>query len=333
MFPCSPRRSTHTAWVVRMAPTPRPRLWPAPWRPVSTASQTDVCLTSDGKLVLLHDPLLSLGTTLDGWAHEHTATAIVQARILDRDRVPTDERPLTLDELLAYAPADLPIQVEVKAHADPELARRTAVAVCERNRRGTERGRLELISFHSAACATAAAYGFRSRLVGLGRLRARGARGMGRLAWGDGGLGRALSALREAGLGLPPRRAERQHRHRQRCQVARPNHRARGAGRGLHDRPAELRAEVLRIEEASSTTAIVDAELATAGLGARVARSLLRHDPTTYARWASIGARAGPASNLGKRRCHLDRPGDAFERKCTAEGNPSEADCRRARGG
>ena len=30
--------------------------------------ETDVCLTSDDQLVLLHDPLLTLGTTLDGWA-------------------------------------------------------------------------------------------------------------------------------------------------------------------------------------------------------------------------------------------------------------------------
>jgi glycerophosphoryl diester phosphodiesterase len=127
--------------------------------------ETDVCLTSDGELVLLHDPLLTLGTTLDGWAHERTAADISGASILDRDGVPTAERPLTLAELVADAPADLPIQVEVKAHADPVLARRTAEAVCERYRRGPQRRRIEVISFHSAACATAAAYGFRSRLV------------------------------------------------------------------------------------------------------------------------------------------------------------------------
>jgi glycerophosphoryl diester phosphodiesterase len=92
--------------------------------------ETDVCLTSDGELALLHDPLLSLGTTLKGWAHERTAAEISEGRILDRDRVPTAEPPLTLDELLTYVPADLPIQVEVKAHADPELAGRTAAAVC-----------------------------------------------------------------------------------------------------------------------------------------------------------------------------------------------------------
>src|SRR6266567_4601331 len=74
--------------------------------------ETDVCLTSDGKLVLLHDPLLSLGTTLGGWAHERTAAEIAAGSILDRDRVPTAERPMALDELLTHAPADMPIQVE-----------------------------------------------------------------------------------------------------------------------------------------------------------------------------------------------------------------------------
>ncbi len=97
--------------------------------------ETDVCLTADGELVLLHDPLLTLGTTLDGWAHERSAAEILRARILDRDREPTAERPMTLDELLAVTPDDLPIQVEVKAHADPELARRTARVLCERYRR------------------------------------------------------------------------------------------------------------------------------------------------------------------------------------------------------
>ena len=39
MFICMRRRSTRTASVALMAPTPRPRLSPAPWRPVSTASR------------------------------------------------------------------------------------------------------------------------------------------------------------------------------------------------------------------------------------------------------------------------------------------------------
>jgi glycerophosphoryl diester phosphodiesterase len=36
--------------------------------------ETDCCLTADGELVLLHEPLLEAGTTLSGWAHVLTAT-------------------------------------------------------------------------------------------------------------------------------------------------------------------------------------------------------------------------------------------------------------------
>jgi glycerophosphoryl diester phosphodiesterase len=42
--------------------------------------ETDVCLTADDRLVLLHDPLLTLGTTLDGWARQRTAEEIRSAR-------------------------------------------------------------------------------------------------------------------------------------------------------------------------------------------------------------------------------------------------------------
>ncbi len=127
--------------------------------------EADVCLTADRELVLLHDPLLSLGTTLDGWAHERPARVILGARLRDRRGDATEEKPLNLDELLAATPPDLPIQVEVKAHADRELARLTARTICERYRRAPLRRRIELISFHSTACATAAAHGLRSRLV------------------------------------------------------------------------------------------------------------------------------------------------------------------------
>ena len=60
--------------------------------------ETDVCVTADDELVLLHDPLLALGTTLDGWAHERSAAEILRGRILDRDREATAERPLRLEE-------------------------------------------------------------------------------------------------------------------------------------------------------------------------------------------------------------------------------------------
>jgi glycerophosphoryl diester phosphodiesterase len=224
--------------------------------------ETDVCLTSDGELALLHDPLLSLGTTLNGWAHERTAAEIAQARILDRDRVPTAERPLTLDELLTHAPADLPIQVEVKAHADPELARRTAAAVCERYRRGPERRRVELISFHSAACATAAAYGFRSRLV-VWADYAPEALAAWAVSRGVTGVSvehfllspKLVSVFRLAGLSVNTGTINDAELLTRTTELASPD-------AVCTDRPAELRTELLRLEEASSTLAVLDAEFA-----------------------------------------------------------------------
>jgi glycerophosphoryl diester phosphodiesterase len=127
--------------------------------------ETDVCLTADGELVLVHDPLLSLGTTLKGWAHERTLDELLDASILGPDGRPAGERPLTLDELLEAAPQELIVQVEVKTQSNPVLARRTAAAIRDRYARSRQRERLELISFHTDACEVAAAAGFRTRLV------------------------------------------------------------------------------------------------------------------------------------------------------------------------
>jgi glycerophosphoryl diester phosphodiesterase len=127
--------------------------------------ETDVCLTADGGLVLLHDPLLPLNTTLDGWAHERTTAQIRSAFIRDSGGLPTAEHPLELSDLIAAVPSDAVVQLEVKAHADRDLAVRTAEAVCERLRREPARHQVEVISFHSDACRVAAARGFRSRLV------------------------------------------------------------------------------------------------------------------------------------------------------------------------
>jgi glycerophosphoryl diester phosphodiesterase len=227
--------------------------------------ETDVCLTSDGELALLHDPLLSLGTTLDGWAHERSAAEIARARILDRGRIPTAERPLMLDELLAHAPADLPLQVEVKAHADPDLARRTAEVVCERYRSTPERRRLELTSFHSAACATAAAYGFRSRLVVWAEY-APEALAAWAVSHGVAGVSvehfllspRLVSVFRLAGLSVNTGTVNDADLLARIIELAAPD--------GVcTDRPAELRAELLRPEEAPSASAILHAELASAG--------------------------------------------------------------------
>jgi glycerophosphoryl diester phosphodiesterase len=127
--------------------------------------ETDCCLTADGELVLLHDALLELGTTLTGWAHQCTAAEIRAGRLRHRDGTPSDERVLLLDELLELAPHDGTLQLEVKAHADPALARHTTVAICERLARHPARARSEILSFHTSACELAADLGFRARLI------------------------------------------------------------------------------------------------------------------------------------------------------------------------
>ena len=127
--------------------------------------ETDCCLTADRELVLLHDPLLELGTTLSGWAHEPTAAQIRTGRLRQRDGTPSDERPLLLDELLELAPPGATLQLEVKAHADPPLARRTTRAICDRLAHHPARARTEILSFFNSACELAADRGFRTRLI------------------------------------------------------------------------------------------------------------------------------------------------------------------------
>jgi glycerophosphoryl diester phosphodiesterase len=226
--------------------------------------ETDVCLTLDGELVLLHDPLLSVGTTAEGWAHERSAPEIRRARLRDRNGVPTAERPLTLDELLAATPRDLPIQVEVKSHADPELARRTARALCERYRRDPVGRRIEVISFHTAACATAAAHGYPARLV-IHAEYAPEALAAWAVSRGVGGVSvehflltpKLVSALRLAGVSVNTGTVNDARLVQRVVELAAPD-------AVCTDRPAELRAEVLRLEEAPSTSAFLGAELAPA---------------------------------------------------------------------
>jgi len=233
--------------------------------------ETDVCLTSDGGLVLLHDPLLSRGTTLEGWAHERTAAEITRSRLRDRGGTPTAERPLTLDELFVATPPDLPLQVEVKAHADRDLAQRTAAAICERYRGLPERRRTEVISFHSAACATAAAYGFRSRVVVFADY-APEALAAWAVSHGVTGVSvehflltpQLASVFRLAGLSLNTGTVNDAELLLRVGELASPD-------AVCTDRPAELRAEALRLEEASSTSAIPGAELAPAALSASAA--------------------------------------------------------------
>jgi len=129
--------------------------------------ETDVCLTLDSKLVCLHDPYLPLATTATGWSYESSAKRILDARIVDAHGQPTDERPLLVEDVLERVPPETVVQLEVKAHADPALARQTTEALCRclKSIGRRQRERVEILSFFSGACAAAAAHGLRARLV------------------------------------------------------------------------------------------------------------------------------------------------------------------------
>jgi glycerophosphoryl diester phosphodiesterase len=127
--------------------------------------ETDVCLTADGALVLLHDPYLPLGTDLEGFTHERTARELRCARLRDREGCLTAESPLFVEDLLAAAPRDVILQLEVKTHADPALAARTVDALAERLCGRTRGRRIEVLSFTAAACERAAEPGCAARLV------------------------------------------------------------------------------------------------------------------------------------------------------------------------
>ena len=144
--------------------------------------------------------------------------------------------------MLAAVPVDLPIQVEVKSYAAPELAERTARAVCGRYRGAAARSQIEVISFHSAAVAVAAAHG--SGAAGDSRrLHARGPGGVG----GCSGVSRVsiehfllspqlASVMRLAGLSVNTGTVNDAELLLRVIELAAPD--AVGT-----DRPAELRAE------------------------------------------------------------------------------------------
>jgi glycerophosphoryl diester phosphodiesterase len=124
-----------------------------------------VCLTRDGALACLHDAYLPLGTTLTGWAHERSVADVLAGRLLDGEGRATAERPLLVDEMLDLVPPRLTVQVDVKAHADPALARRTVDALAAVLARRPDAGRVEVLSFHAAAVEQAVGHGLAGRLV------------------------------------------------------------------------------------------------------------------------------------------------------------------------
>ena len=90
---------------------------------------------------------------------------MLAGRLLDRDGRATAERPLLVDELLDLVPPGLTVQVDVKAHADAALARRTVDALAAVLARRPDAGRVEVLSFHAAAVGRAAEHGLAGRLV------------------------------------------------------------------------------------------------------------------------------------------------------------------------
>jgi glycerophosphoryl diester phosphodiesterase len=127
--------------------------------------ETDACLTADRRLVLVHDPWLCGPTTLHGWAHQTTWRELQHARLRDRHGAVTAETPMLLEELLERTPRELVVQIEVKAHGDPELARATAAEVCRVAAAHADGRRVEVISFHTRACEEAASRQVPARLI------------------------------------------------------------------------------------------------------------------------------------------------------------------------
>jgi glycerophosphoryl diester phosphodiesterase len=127
--------------------------------------ETDVCLTADGRLALLHDPWLGTCTTTSGWARQRPWRELRAARLRDRSGAPGAETPMLLEELLDAAPPGVLVQVEVKAYGDPALARATARAVASVVRDRPDRERVEVLSFQVAACEEAVRQGLPARLV------------------------------------------------------------------------------------------------------------------------------------------------------------------------
>ena len=124
-----------------------------------------MCITRDDAVVCLHDTYLPLATTVTGWAHERSAAEVLAARLLDGFGRETGERPLLVDELLDLVPPGLTVQLDVKAHADEALARRTVSTLAALLARRADGGRVEVLSFHAAAIEQAVAHGLAARLV------------------------------------------------------------------------------------------------------------------------------------------------------------------------
>ena len=267
--------------------------------------ETDVCLTADDRLVLLHDPLLTLGTTLDGWARQRTADEIRSALIRDSAGEPTAEHPLLLEELIDLVPED------GRPPARGQGARRPGS--CPPHRRGALRAASEGADPRSSRGDQLSWRGVRCRLRkrdpvpprDLGRLRARSACFLGSSERSGRDLGRALPALRAVGRSASGRRTERQRRHceppgapkpgarvRSRCDRHRSPSRASRGGRNSHRAGA--------------------AALSASACGLRNPRFSRREDPP-------------PSVPDGTTKCGLDNRVTAATREASARGKDPRA--------
>lgn len=100
--------------------------------------ELDVELTSDGKLLLMHDDTLERTSNCSGCLSALTFNAARQCRLKDYDGNLTSEPPPTLDEVFAAMPATALVNIELKVYGSPcrtattgpvELARATIAEV------------------------------------------------------------------------------------------------------------------------------------------------------------------------------------------------------------
>jgi len=130
--------------------------------------ETDCTLTADDQIVLLHDPLLHRGTTLTGWARDHTAAQVTTAFLRDRHGHETTEHPLLLEDLWPLLDGrELTVQLEVKAICDDDLARQTCRILCDHlaSTPPPPGVRIEIISFWPDVLPAAASAGWDTRLI------------------------------------------------------------------------------------------------------------------------------------------------------------------------
>ena len=127
--------------------------------------ECDIILSGDDEIFALHDPDLALSTNLDGWAQAHTADEIDEACIRGRNGEVSDQHPLRLRAVLDLIPPELPLQLDVKAYAEPGLIDRTTARACEITKEHGTDDRIEVISFFTRGCLVAIDHGVSTRLV------------------------------------------------------------------------------------------------------------------------------------------------------------------------